>query len=305
MKEKLSFFTAFYIFIMCFLHVSVSHASENRVPVFVSILPQKYFVEKIAGSHVEVNVMVEPGANPHNYEPKPAQMTKLASSEIYFAIGINFEDVWLKKITSAAKKLKIVHTDQGIEKIAMNHEKGDEHGHDKEIIHDAEHDHDHGAFDPHIWLAPSLVKIQAESIKKALVELDPAHSPDYEKGFSSLMTEINELDSELKALFQKVSGRSFIVFHPSWGYFAREYGLEQVPVEIEGKQPKPAQMKELIKTAKKLGVKVVFAQPQLSAQSAEVIAREIGGTVVFADPLAGNWSENLKKTALKFVQELR
>ena len=239
--------------------------------------------------------MVEPGANPHNYEPRPAQMTKLASSRIYFAIGINFEDVWLEKITAASGNIRIVHTDQGIAKTAMEHGKGQHH----------KDEHDHGVSDPHIWLAPSLVRIQAESMKKALIEADPGHSADYEKGFLSFMDEIAALDSELKASFEKVSKRSFIVFHPSWGYFAREYGLEQIPVEIEGKQLKPSQMKELVKTAKKLDVKVIFAQPQLSTQSADVIAREIGGTVLLVDPLAENWSENLRQVAKKFRQELR
>lgn len=294
MKKIISFFPVFCIFTLI-LSFSASNASESRVPVFVSIMPQKYFVEKIAGSRAEINVMVEPGANPHNYEPRPAQMTKLSSSRIYFAIGISFEDVWLEKITAASGNIRIVHTDQGIVKIAMEHGHGHRH----------KDDHDHGAYDPHIWLAPSLVRIQAESIKNALIEVDPEHRADYEKGFLSFMNEIAALDSELKTSFGKVSKRSFIVFHPSWGYFAREYGLEQIPVEIEGKQLKPSQMKELVKTAKKLDVKVIFAQPQLSTQSADVIAREIGGKVLLVDPLAENWSENIRQVAEKFRQELR
>ncbi|WP_027360098.1 metal ABC transporter solute-binding protein, Zn/Mn family [Desulforegula conservatrix] len=276
-------------------------ASEKKMPVFVSILPQKYFVEKIGGNLVEVSVMVEPGANPHTYEPKPAQMIKLSSSKIFFTIGINFEDIWLKKITAASPDIKIVRTDEGIQKLVM-----DEDGHEGESGDDKKsHNHEKGEPDPHIWLSPKLVLKQAEIIKNALIETDPVNSKIYEKGHLDFENEIKALDSELTSVFEKTENRKFIVFHPSWGYFAKAYNLEQVPIEIEGKQPKPAQMKNLIITARNLGIKMVFAQPQFSTQTADTIAREIGGKVAFADPLAENWAENLRKTASQFKNEAR
>lgn len=283
------------------LAVCQTLASEKKMSVFVSILPQKYFVKKIGGDLVEVNVMVEPGANPHTYEPKPAQMIKLASAKIFFTIGINFEDIWLKKITAASPDIKIVRTDEGISKLVM-----DEEGHGVESGHDDnDHHHKKGEPDPHIWLSPKLVLKQAEIIKRALIETDPANSQIYEKGHLDFKNEVNALDAELASVFEKKDNKKFIVFHPSWGYFAKAYNLEQVPIEIEGKQPKPAQMKNLIITARSLGIKMVFAQPQFSTQTADTIAREIGGKVAFADPLAENWSENLRKTASHFKDEAR
>lgn len=291
------------LLIMLFILIPAFNAmaAEKKLPVFVSILPQKYFVEKIGGDLVEVNVMVEPGANPHTYEPKPAQMTKLSTARLFFSIGINFEEIWLEKITAASPSLKIIHTDDGIEKIIMD---GDEHDHDNKKSK-SDHNHKKGEPDPHIWLSPKLVLKQALTIKNALVEADPANTAAYENGYSAFISEINALDSEIAAILEKSEKRKFIVFHPSWGYFAQAYKLEQIPMEIEGKQPKPAQIQELIKTARKLGIRVIFAQPQFSTQAAEVIAKEIGGKVSFADHLAENWADNLRKTAVLFGNEAK
>lgn len=285
-----------FTFSLAFMLVSVclpAYASSKKISVFVSILPQKYFVEKIGGKHVETRVMVEPGANPHSYEPKPDQMAKLAAARIYFAIGVSFEDVWLKKIVSASDNIKVVHTEDGIERLPMT-----QHEHEGE-------GHEEGTLDPHIWLSPRLVMAQTEKIKDALCDADPANKTEYENRYASFQKEIKTLDENIKSIFQKTSGRRFIVFHPSWAYFARDYGLEQIPVEIDGKQPKLAQLQALIKTARNMGIKVIFAQPQFSAQSAEVVAREIGGEVVFVDPLAENWADNLRNVAVKIDEGSR
>jgi zinc transport system substrate-binding protein len=259
--------------------------------VFVSISPQKYFVQKIGGDLVNVSVLVPAGASPHNFEPKPRQMAELSKSAVYFAVGIDFEKVWLKKIAAANPKMRIVHTDDGITKISMAG------------VHDEEkngHDHSSGSPDPHIWLSPSLVKIQARYILDALVAIDPANRSKYEFNSVSFMKEIDELDAELKAFFASRKGGQFMVFHPSWGYFAEAYGLVQVPVEIEGKDPKPAQLQKIIGHARERQIKVIFVQPQFSAKSAELLAREIGGQIVYTDPLTENWAGNLREVARKF-----
>jgi len=262
--------------------------AESVIPVFVSIVPQKYFVEKIGGALVNVSVMVEPGANPATYEPKPKQMVALSRTNIYFAIGVPFEKVWLKKIAAANPKMLLVHTQEGIEKKPMKADKP------------------HGTKDPHIWLSPTLVKIQTRNILNALVATDQANKSMYEAGYKQFIIEIENLDAELKGIFAgKRKAVEFIVFHPSWGYFAGEYGLKQIPVEIEGKDPKPADLQRLIKHAKKLGVKIVFVQPQFSAASASVIAQAIGGQIAFADPLSLNWPDNLRQVAGKFKAALR
>jgi zinc transport system substrate-binding protein len=257
--------------------------AESVMPVYVSIVPQKYFVEKIGGALVNVSVMVKPGANPATYEPKPRQMVDLSKTKIYFAIGVPFEKVWLKKIAAANPKMLVVHTEKGIEKKSMKANKPQ------------------GINDPHIWLSPPLVMIQALNIFNTLVAIDQANKSVYEAGYKQFIIEIKNLDAELKGIFAgKRKGMEFIVFHPSWGYFAGEYGLKQIPVEIEGKDPKPADLQRLIKHAKKLGVKVIFVQPQFSAASASVIAQAIGGQIAFADPLSLNWPDNLRQVAAKF-----
>jgi len=265
-------------------------AASEKIPVFVSILPQKYFAEKIGGELIDVSVMVEPGGNPHNYEPKPKQMAVLSKAKIYFAVGVTFEDVWLERFAGVNKGMAIIHTEEGIEKIPM-----------KAHHHEGEKKEEHGTKDPHIWLSPPLVKIQAKNIFNALVKADPEHSRDYEANYNRFITELTDLDTEIRnMLAEKGKENQFIVFHPAWGYFANTYGLEQIPVEKEGKTPKPADLGHLIKHAKEHGIKVIFVQPQFSAKSAEVIAKEIGGKIALADPLAPDWSDNLRKMAEKF-----
>lgn len=270
------------------------------IRAFVSIAPQRYFVQKIGGPLVDVSILVPPGADPHTYEPKPQQMAALAGSVLYFAQGIDFERVWLPRIAGANPKLKIIHTDAGIEKIIMadhadapalssrRNRPGDHHG---------------GAPDPHLWLSPPLVKRQAERIAEALGAADPPNRHRYAAGYAAFAAEIAALDGELRALLAGRRGEPFLVLHPSWGYFAQAYGLVQVPIASEGKDPKPAQLQRLIGQARRGGIKRVFVQPQFPAKSAAMVAREIGGTVIFVDPLAEDWAANLRAAARKFSGE--
>ena len=281
----------------------LSFGEDKPLKVFVSILPQKYFVQQIGGRLVDVQAMVQPGASPHTYEPKPGQMRDLSAAALYFAIGVPFEDTWLNRFQAANPKMVVVHTEQDIEKIPMaSHEHGLEEG-----DHPAEngHDHDDAELDPHIWLSPPLVKLQASRIRAALEQRDPSHTALYKANYDQFLSRIDELDERLKRVFAAEKGLAFMVFHPSWGYFAAHYGLEQIPVEIEGKSPKPAQLQALIREARQKGIKVIFAQPQFSVKSADLIARAIGGQVVFADPLAEDWMANLRQAADKFEAALR
>jgi len=287
-----------FLFGLCILFQETAYAG-SVMPVYVSIVPEKYFVEKIGGALVDVSVMVQPGASPATYEPKPRQMVALSKAKIYFAIGVPFEKVWLKKIAAANPKMRIVNIQEGIIKIPMETHRKHEEEHLKRT-------YNHVVKDPHIWLSPTLVEIQARNILNALVVMDRANQSVYEAGYKQFIVEIKNLDAELIRIFAgKRKAIEFIVFHPSWEYFAREYGLKQIPVEIEGKDPKPADLQRLIKHAKKLGVKVIFVQPQFSAASARVIAQAIGGQIAFADPLAFNWPDNLRKVANKFKATLR
>ena len=269
--------------------------ATDDLKVIVSIVPQKYFVEKIGGNGVDVSVMVLPGFNPATYEPKPQQMVALTKAKIYFAIGVPFEKLWLRKFAGANPKMKIVHTEDGIDKMPME---AHDH-HEKEMSH---HGEDHGTMDPHIWLSPSLVMIQARNIRDALLSVHPAHKDIYQTNYKAFQKELADVDQKIKELFSGKRDRiTFMVYHPSWGYFARAYGLEQVSVEIEGKEPKGRELRQLIQHAREEGVRVIFVQPQFSTKSAKTIAKAIGCQVMYVDPLALNWTQNLLKVAEGFM----
>ncbi|MGD8990976.1 MAG: zinc ABC transporter substrate-binding protein [Desulfobacterales bacterium] len=274
--------------------------AASPLPVFVSIAPQNYFVQQIGRELVNVQVMLPSGADPHTYEPKPRQMAGISKAKGYFAIGVPFENAWLEKIAAANPGMTVVHTDDGIEKIPMaTHHQAEDEAH-----HEAGTQGRRG-LDPHIWLSPALVKIQARTIMNALQKLDPSHHAVYQKNYQLFVTEIDRLDNEIKTIFAGKRGLRFMVFHPSWGYFARAYGLKQVAVEIEGKDPKPAQLKELIEHAREKDINIIFVQPQFSIRSAKLLAKEIGGQVAVADPLAEDWLGNLRNVASKFRAALK
>lgn len=296
------FFYALILIITTSLLLPTFAAYAEKLSVHVSILPQHYFLSQIGGNHVDIQVMVKPGANPATYEPAPRQMATLAKSTAYFSIGVPFETTWLPKFSSTNPSMRIIHTDKGIEKHLM-----ESHHHDqtdsKKNHHSMNHD-DHRIPDPHIWLSPPLVKRQAKTIVNALKMLDPENSSDYDKNFIAFITSADQLDTQLKTTFSTIKNRKFMVFHPSWGYFARTYGLIQMPIELEGKEPKPSQLTEIIKDALNHNIKIIFAQPQFSSRSAQLIANEIKGRVVYVDPLAQDWRNNLGTVAEQFKTAL-
>jgi len=278
---------------------SVNAQAGKKLAVFVSIAPQKYFVHQIGREWVDVQVMVPPGASPATYEPKPRQMAALSDTPVYFAIGVPFEKNWLKKIVAANPNMRVMHTDHGIQKIPMA-------THHHEAEHHQNKGHQNlGELDPHIWLSPPLVMTQARTIRDTLQEIDPAHRSVYDTNYKTFVSALVDLDAEIRNTFAGQKGLQFMVLHPSWGYFARTYGLKQVAVEIEGKDPKPAQLKELIEHAKEKGIKIIFVQPQFSSKSAKLVAKEIGGQVAVADPLAQDWSGNLRAVVREFKGALQ
>lgn len=287
------------MFAVTIIPVLFASASAETLQVVVSILPQAHFVKKIGGDFVSVTVLVPPGANPATYEPKPTQMVSISVSKVYFAIGVPFEQTWLPKVSSVNPSMTVVHTDAGIQKIPMH--SAHHHGTSQLQMED----NDEAMLDPHIWLSPPLVKIQAKHILNGLRQSDPAHAKIYETNFRRFAEEIDRLDADLHRLFSDLGQVRFLVFHPSWGYFAEAYGLEQIPIEIEGKDPKPAALQALIKEARAGGIKVVFVQPQFSTRNAETIANAINGEVMIADPLATDWAENLRRQAVKIKSALK
>jgi len=301
------FFFAFTILLL----LAKNGLAVKDISVFVSIVPQKYFVQQIGKELIDVEVMVKPGANPATYEPTSKQMIKLSKARIYFAVGVPFENIWLKKISSINPKMKILHTDHNINKIVMstnyhNINKNEEPYKNNYYKEDKEKKiHKSTNYDPHIWLSPEIVKIQAQSIMEALRDIDSKNRNFYENNFINFSKRIDQLDDYLKKIFKDKKGLEFMVFHPAWGYFAKAYGIRQVPVEIEGKAPKPVHLIELIQYARKRGIRVVFVQPQFSTKSVEILAKEIKGQIIFADPLAEDWMTNLRKVADKFKSALK
>jgi len=293
--------------------------ASGKTAVFVSIVPQKYFVHQIGKDQVDVEVMVQPGASPHLYEPRPQQMVAMSRTQIYFAVGVPFEKTWLPKIAASNPDVVVVHTDQGIQKISMAAHDHPDPGGSSERQAPAKEGADRKRADPHadrerrpaaepdphIWLSPPLVMIQARTIRNALQDQDPVHRQFYEANYTAFIARLAALDEELRNLFAGRPERQFMVYHPAWGYFANAYGLVQIPIEIEGKNPKPARLKKLIEYAKTHAIKFIFVQPQFSAKSATLIAREIDGQVVYADPLAEDWEENLHTIARQINAALR
>jgi len=264
-----------------------------NIKAVVSILPEQTFVKAIGGDKVTVALMVLPGNSPHTYEPKPSQMKEVARASLYFAIGVEFEKVWLPKFTTLNGKMKVVDLSKGIEKRSMvshHHYARNEHHVDK-------HD-DHEGKDPHIWTAPANVKVIAKNIFEALSKEDPANKDYYQKNLDAFLSNIDATDDEIKAVLANTAkGTKFMVFHPSWGYFAHAYGLEQLAVEVEGKSPKPRELVILIKEAREEKVKAIFTQPEFSDAMAKVMANELNIDVIKVSPLAADWSENLLKIA--------
>lgn len=298
----------------------------NKPELTVNILPQKYFVDKIVKDNFIVNVMVPAGKSPHNFEPKPSQMKALANSKAYFLIGETSEKAWIRKFKKNAKNTLFVDTTVGIKKIEMvahshhdedehehhdhkhhshnhskdahkHHDHGHEHDHEHDHHHHHGHGHHHGGLDPHIWLDPVIVKIQAKNIYEAMLKIDEKNSSFYKANYEEFIKELDDLDMQIKNILAPHKDRAFMVFHPSWGYFAKRYDLEQISIEIEGKEPKSNDLVKLVDEAKEHNIKVVFVAPQFSQKSAEVISKSIDANVVAINPLAYDLKENLLKTA--------
>ncbi|MCK4765825.1 MAG: zinc ABC transporter substrate-binding protein [Candidatus Aminicenantes bacterium] len=279
--------------------------AKEKLPVTVSILPQKYFVERIGGDKVAVNVMIPPGHSPATYELIPRQLEDLSRSRLYFRIGyIAFEKAWMDNIAAADKNMKIINTAQGVQLIEAN-SLGEEDTHQGHAHYDAGKDHSHSGVDPHIWLSPRAVKIQAGHIRDALSKLDPANSAFYEGNFRDFAADIDGLNQEMAAVLKDLRSRKFMVFHPAWGYLGRDYNLEQVAIETEGKEPTPANLKKVIDIARQENIRVIFVQKQFDVHSAQTVAAEIEGRVVQLDPLALDWLDNMKQIARAFKEALQ
>jgi zinc transport system substrate-binding protein len=245
---------------------------DGRPTVAVSVPPQAYFVERLANGWVDIEVMIPPGASPHTHDPGISQVRAVGDATLYVMVGhpnFPFEGTWLERLLAQSRDIKIVDCSKGLQQ-----REGD----------------------PHVWLSPKTVRSFVPRIAAALAEILPAHREEIEEREQAFLGEIDRLDADIRSSLAG-AGKRFYVFHPAWGYFARDYGLEQVPIEIDNKEPDPHQVAELIQRAREDHAGVIFVQPQFSKRSAELIAEEVGARVVAIDPLARDWEANLRQAA--------
>ncbi|MCF8030785.1 MAG: zinc ABC transporter substrate-binding protein [Desulfohalobiaceae bacterium] len=272
---------------------SGTQAGEDKLRLAASIPPQHYFLKRIGGERVEVEILLPPGANPVTYEPKPSLLRHISRVQAYFRIGIPVESAWLQRLRGINPDMQIVSMYKGIQRRPMpsSYEEALEPG-DSSYGESGE-----GHPDPHIWLAPPLARIMAQNTRDELIRTDPEHADLYRANFAELVRDINELDLELLDLFAKAENRSFLAYHPAWGYFARAYGLNQIPVKLAGKKLTAKRMHHLMGIAREKGLRTVFVQPQFSRRPARQVAENLEGKVRDLDPLAEDWAANLRECA--------
>jgi len=272
---------------------SIQAATPDTLQVAVSISPQREFVEQVAGgTAIDVFVLLPPGANPSTYELTPGQMKKLSEADAFFEVGsfFPFEQVWLHKISDLNASMSVFDCAAGIgikSGVASHADHGDPLGRD-----------------PHVWCSLTNARTMIDNIARGLAAIDPEDSLLFAENAAAYKLKLDSLDAEIKSLFADCQNREFLIYHPAWGYFAADYGLIQVPIEFEGKEPHFEELKKLIQLAKSKGLKTVFVSPQFNPESARMIAREVGARIEYLDPMAGNYLENMREVALKIAAAL-
>ncbi len=253
----------------------------------VSIEPQRYFAEKIAGNKFVVQTLVPAGSSPESFDPTPAEMVTFSKSKAFFAIGMfPFEQRWSKNLTDTNPDILLSDCQSIVAQAALHSQ-----------CNHADGEHAHGDHDPHIWNSPTLALQMAEKIYRGIVQIDPDNEPYYTANFGAVQREIATTDSLVKATLKHARTRTFIIYHPALAYFAEYYGLQQMAIEHNGKNPSPTQMASLIQRAKSENIRTVFIQPEFDKKNAEIVAREINANVLQINPLAYEWSAEMIKIA--------
>lgn len=277
MKNKLFLFVLLATMVSCGTKEKVD---ESKATISVSILPQKYFIEEIAGDLFHINVMIPPGASPATYEPTPLQLTSLSETELYLRIGFTaFEIAWMDKLSATNETMTVVDLSEGVDLIM---EKSHQHG-----------SHMHGSVDPHIWLSPRNAKIISKNIYDALSKTYPEHQSDFTSNLQALNLKLDSLDNYISETVGNLEKKSFMTYHPALSYFARDYGLQQLPMELEGKTPTSSYLKNLVDKGIDEEVSVIFLQMQFDQHNAEVLAKEIGAEIIQINPLDPEWYKQM------------
>jgi len=263
------------ILFITIISCNVTEVKKNDVAV--SILPQKFIVDRITNKGLSVMVMVPPGQSPSTYEMTVRSARKLSGVKIYLKIGhIIFEKSQWKSIQSMNTSMKSYDVSRGVNLIRGTR------------------DHHHGEIDPHLWLSPLAMKIVAARTYEALSEIKPDEKSNYKKNYEKLLKEIDLLNKDLQEKLSQYKGNTLMVFHPAWGYFARDYKLTQLAIEHEGKEPGAQKMKELIDKAQNAQVKAILIQKQFPKDVAQSIANDLKIKIIQVDPLSYNWFNTMK-----------
>lgn len=269
-----------------------NNGKEGKPVITVTLEPQRYFTEAIAGDKFKVVSMVPKGSSPETYDPIPQQLVSLGDSKAYFRIGyIGFEQTWMDRLMKNTPHIQVFDTSKGIDLILNNGDHKHEHGH-------SAHDGHIHAVEPHIWNSTSNALIIAGNTYKALSQLDKANETYYMARYDSLCQRIQYTDSLIRQqLSAPEAAKAFMIYHPALSYFARDYGLHQISIEEGGKEPSPAHLKELIDLCKAEDVRVIFVQPEFDKRNAETIAQQTGTKVVPINPLSYDWEEEMLNVA--------
>lgn len=272
----------------------------QAISIIVTITPQKEIVSSIGGEQVDIAVMVPAGQSPHTYEPTPEQLIKVSQANAYFIVGsgVEFEHTHLDTIKEQNSDLIIFDCSEEITVVSF-----DEHyGYDHDDGHDGEHHHHQGGTDPHIWTSPVNFKKMAEIVYNGLVEIDPNNQETYFQNYQNYISQLDSLHEHILDMLEPYEGRSFMVYHPAWGYFGDTYELKQIAIEEGGKQPGPTGIFAIIQQAQNESISVIFVSPQFDTSSAETIAEQIDGEVAFANPLMTDYIETLTSLAESLVE---
>lgn len=274
--------------------VSFVQAGEKPL-IFCSIGPHLDFCRQIGGQYLDTGLLLRPGQSPATFAPNPGLIRELSRARILFTVSLPFEKALIEKIKQFPRKPDIIDTQAGIRLRPIEPQPGP----------GSRHEHHHEGLDPHSWLDPKLALKQAEVMHAAIVRLDRAHQKEYDANFKTLKERFTAADKRLEDVLADLAGSPLLVYHPAYAYFARAYGLHQVALEIEGRQPGARELAEFIETARRNRARAIFVQPQFDQRSAEIIAAKVGCAVVALDPLAIDYFTNLEMIAQTVKNYLR
>lgn len=260
--------------------------SSDRLQIMVVIPPQQYFVERVAGDRAEVTVLLPPGANPHTYEPRPADLAVLSRADIYFQLGLPFEEAWLPRLRSAETSTRF------IDMLA-----------DIDLIMDDEHNHGH--HNPHVWLSARSARTITGNIARELSDIDPQYARQYQENARDFIAELDALDAEFAERLRPFNRRTLLMHHPAWVYFARDYDLTILAIEEHGSEPGAGRMADVIEQARRLNLRTVFVQPTINPRTADMVAGDIQGRIVVLENLSYEWEQNMRTAVDEFERALQ